>query len=250
MNLSITLTGADDSVSPADLAKLSERYPYVEWGILLSAKRKGEPRYPSWSWITELSRAAAGRRVALSAHLCGDDARRFFSGDDLWLSSEWSHGFKRIQLNGYSTTSPAADLYIVKSAVTHPDLTFILQISNSAALERAIQIAHVVRNVEALFDLSGGRGIPLTEFPPMPGNLRMGYAGGIGLHNLEDVLGKLRHMEPAFADTWVDMESSLRAGDKGERFDLGRCEEVLKQAQHFMVKKVQLSSLYGKFAQG
>ena len=51
----VTLTGADESVEPMDLALLSDKYTFVEWGILFSQTRQGiEPRYPSYEWIEKL----------------------------------------------------------------------------------------------------------------------------------------------------------------------------------------------------
>lgn len=39
----ITMTGADDSIRPQDLLPISEKFPRVEWGILLSnSKLVGE----------------------------------------------------------------------------------------------------------------------------------------------------------------------------------------------------------------
>jgi hypothetical protein len=32
----VTITGADDAVDPEELLQIQQRYPFVEWGILLS----------------------------------------------------------------------------------------------------------------------------------------------------------------------------------------------------------------------
>ncbi|MEI7997808.1 MAG: hypothetical protein WCH01_23235, partial [Methylococcaceae bacterium] len=43
-----TLTGVDEKTSLMQIAELSERFPFVEWGFLYSPKRQGNPgRYPS-----------------------------------------------------------------------------------------------------------------------------------------------------------------------------------------------------------
>lgn len=49
----VTLTGADDTVSPHELAALSARYPFVEWGILVSRcpPEHGRHRFPSLPWL-------------------------------------------------------------------------------------------------------------------------------------------------------------------------------------------------------
>ncbi len=67
----VTISGADDRVQPRELAELSRAFAFVEWGLLLSRKRAGCPRYPTQDCI--LSLAAEG--VLLAGHLCGQWAR-------------------------------------------------------------------------------------------------------------------------------------------------------------------------------
>ena len=67
----VTLTGADDSIRPAELADLSEEFPFVEWGILCSASKAGVPRFPSYKWMTHLRHLAQRGKVRLALHLCG-----------------------------------------------------------------------------------------------------------------------------------------------------------------------------------
>lgn len=50
----VTITGADDSISPSGLLPLTKKYPFVEWGILVSVTKIGVPRYPTWAWIEEI----------------------------------------------------------------------------------------------------------------------------------------------------------------------------------------------------
>jgi len=50
----VTLAGADESVDPKELSALSAEFPFCEWGILLSEKRAGSPRYPGLDWLNEL----------------------------------------------------------------------------------------------------------------------------------------------------------------------------------------------------
>ncbi|MHB1675039.1 MAG: hypothetical protein ACYCSP_12405 [Acidobacteriaceae bacterium] len=43
----VTITGADDSTDIVELAELSEEFPFVEWGILISARaRKADFAFP------------------------------------------------------------------------------------------------------------------------------------------------------------------------------------------------------------
>jgi hypothetical protein len=46
----VTVTGADDSVNPIDLTVHAARFPFLEFGILLSKKQIGSTRFPSLEW--------------------------------------------------------------------------------------------------------------------------------------------------------------------------------------------------------
>lgn len=50
----VSIIGVDDSVSPTDLADISQTYPFVEWGINLSPSTKSIPGYPSDEWLEDL----------------------------------------------------------------------------------------------------------------------------------------------------------------------------------------------------
>jgi hypothetical protein len=45
--------GVDDSVAPEDLANISQKYPFVEWGLNLSSNYD-RIQSPSYEWIDEL----------------------------------------------------------------------------------------------------------------------------------------------------------------------------------------------------
>lgn len=47
----VTITGADDSTDISQLVELSQEFPFVEWGILVSRRSEGGPRFPSREWI-------------------------------------------------------------------------------------------------------------------------------------------------------------------------------------------------------
>src|SRR6187431_1164001 len=98
----ITITGVDDSVSAADLIAISQRFPFVEWGVLFSRSTHGtRPRYPSSSWLTTNIPALAAAGVQLSAHLCGGWVRAMVVGDFAWREcyQTLSPHFQRIQVN-------------------------------------------------------------------------------------------------------------------------------------------------------
>src|SRR5690242_537210 len=83
----VTLTGADDQTSPLRLVELSKQYPFVEWGILVSEKQSGCPRFPSDLWQENFVVAVrdAGHPVNVSCHVCGSWVRSLLVGDDQLL---------------------------------------------------------------------------------------------------------------------------------------------------------------------
>jgi|SRR5579872_2152107 len=102
----VTITGADDSIVPEDLVPLSERYPFVEWGILLSRTQEGSPRFPSLHWLERLADVTRGDpRVRLSGHLCGRWVRDLCAGhtDFLVERKEIAFIFDRVQLNFHAS---------------------------------------------------------------------------------------------------------------------------------------------------
>jgi hypothetical protein len=190
----ITFTGADDHTSIEDMRALSSKYP-IEWGILFSPKRQGvDPRYPANESLSKL--VCSGLR--LSAHLCGDYARGIMEGRSFALGMRV---FGRVQVN-------------------HPE-----PIPERIAALPARGIAQTRgafpndTSVDWLFDASGGRGITPAAWPAHPGRL-VGYAGGITLQNVIDVLAA---GVGAAVPYWIDMESGVRTDD---RFDIEKCRLV------------------------
>jgi phosphoribosylanthranilate isomerase len=208
----VTITGADDAIDPADLVRLSREFPFVEWGILFSAKRAGvSPRYPSLAWIDRLLSHHADLRLAL--HLCGSTARDKMKGRDPFPTT----GFGRVQINGFDVH----EAFLLERAEGHE---VILQCRSEADLQGYATFIAARPNLRAsiLFDPSGGRGLEPARWPRAPLGVRMGYAGGIGPDNVLDVLAAIGPVEP----TWIDMESGVR-GD-GDRFDLAKVRRVLE----------------------
>jgi hypothetical protein len=59
----VSVVGVDDSVSPEDLADISQKYPFVEWGINLCSNAAQRPAYPSDEWLEELLSQADRMRL-------------------------------------------------------------------------------------------------------------------------------------------------------------------------------------------
>lgn len=196
----ITFTGADEHSSIDGMAALARRFP-IEWGILLHPGRQGrDPRFPAAAALERLSRSG----LRLSAHLCGEWSSSVMQGKPFDLPVDL-RAFSRIQLND-----------------SEPRLGPILKFQQATGLRCIAQCRDpefpTADTIDWLHDLSGGRGIATTIWPPYPGR-RVGYAGGIGPDNVAAVLSAIGADGPY----WIDMETRVR---RDERFDLELCERV------------------------
>jgi hypothetical protein len=222
--ISVTVAGADDAVSLRDLEAISSEYPFVEWGILFSARRVGEPRYPSHDWTSELQNRfwSSSIRVALSAHLCGSLARAeirrpFGGGGPL---DYVGRAFRRVQINGHE---PGRRHFIDPKIVS--DYQWILQARSEETLQVVANDARDIPNASVLFDPSGGRGLEPFRWPRAPLGVKFGFAGGITPDNIEDVIDAILASNPTLGDFWIDMESGVR--DERDRLALSRVGNVL-----------------------
>src|SRR5437763_5438675 len=162
------------------MLELSGAYPWLEWGILVSPKREGSPRYPSRQWCADLATVAhSGGELKLSMHICGSWARSILSGDFNWLQlPAIRNAVQRVQINGTPQT-------ITTNALWSGNYReYILQIPRAMSLLEDAVLERL--QVNALFDESGGEGIIPTEIKPPLLDIYCGYAGGIGPDNVVD----------------------------------------------------------------
>lgn len=229
----VTISGADDRTPIREMRAIAEEFPFVEWGILLSASRMGrDTRYPSRSWIDRLAAEshAMEKPMQLSAHLCGSRARSLMDGDISPLSGLADH-FRRVQINGFDAAVAHGFMEATRDPL--PDFEFILQAQSERALHACTWVASMVtRNTcSVLFDPSGGRNIDLLG-AGLPRRaeawLPLGFAGGISPENVVSVVSRLEghgFLTGNRAPTWIDMESGVRSGD--DALDLGKVVDVL-----------------------
>lgn len=213
----VTVTGADDSFPLPRMLDLSERYPFVEWGILLSKASTGNPRFPSMAWLSALRDAQQhhpGLRLRLSAHLCGRWVRDFCAGDtsglmvDLGRATNDLSMFSRVQLNFHNIAHKVDVNAMVRAMKQLPHVQFILQLDgvNDHILDEVLK--HGV-NAVGLFDLSGGNGVLPEDWP-----VRIAYAGYAGGLSASNVALQLHDIaDAAKGGAWIDAESRLRSDD-------------------------------------
>lgn len=231
----VTLTGADDTVSPAKLAALSTKYPFVEWAILFSQSKSGVARYPSLQWVEDLMKLANdGHILNLSAHLCGKWVDDAIKGEITFFRDvDYKVHFQRVQLNmGKDRLKLAINCKPLLAAIADVRQEVIFggnyQYINS-------NFDHFpAHRICPMYDASGGRGV-LTRNWPAPAvtstgeEIFCGYAGGLGPDNIAD---ELKNIAAVVGDRqiWVDMETKVRTKGQGDIFDLEKCEQVLQAA--------------------
>jgi len=237
----LTFTGADDSVDPEALARISARDPLVEWGILFDAEQCGQPRFPSEAWRREFYRAAPHARRA--AHVCGTQFLSELASAAMpsasVLGSELCGAFGRIQLNFGAQRLPLAVLTGLVAGwrggrwrrANGAPLSLITQHNDGNRqvhelfAESGSNGTRYPAFYSVLFDASGGRGLQPATWPARPHGLTCGYAGGIAEHNITALLRSLAATEPEALPVWLDIESGVRSG---ERFDLDKIGKVIE----------------------
>jgi hypothetical protein len=223
----VSLTGVDDLTSVGELAALSERYPFVEWALLYVPHNEGAPRNPTKAWRQTFFEANLPGYSAV--HLCGslafDQLLRGMLPRDVLQAD-------RLQLNINArkrefTEAQVVDVY--RKAVTlGPDI--ILQYHEDTVEPISEFLAGLDNmdrpRVHVLMDASKGTGVtPATWGTPagMEG-VFMGFAGGLGPHNMSTVLDQLEALKIRY---WADMESGLRTENK---FNISKAHGVLAAA--------------------
>ena len=218
----VTFTGIDFCTDLQRLSSISQRYPYVEFGILVSKDwKENGPRFPNPDIVWKLANVWSKHPFHLSLHLCGElavfAAKGDFSRLEKMIAPHLLSIFERVQLN-----LDSKPLFNVLHHVSMPGKEVIVQM-RSAGLCRQFLKGGQPEGMSFLLDSSGGRGIDTpVEIVDVPG-VHVGYAGGIGPDNVGQKLGRLLSY-PSDVEFWIDMETRVRTDEK---FDLDKVEEVL-----------------------
>ena len=246
----VTITGADDSVSPVDLLNLSCDFPFVEWGILVSQKKTNTdcPRFPSSQWIEGLQAITQATELQLSLHVCGRWVRSLLMGV-VTFPTDLLQGFQRVQLNFHGDRM-AYDGDALSETLVALNRDFIFQLDGVRGNEY-LENAEVSR-ASGLFDVSGGAGILPREWPspvyldvqPGPDGEGVeqwgyhGYAGGLSPDNLAEQLPRILKASAGTKHTsegriWIDTETRVRSDDD-RQFDLAKVRRFLEIAAPYV----------------
>lgn len=233
----VTLTGIDASTPLPGMQALAAEYPFVEFGVLYHATLQGSAnkRYPCLANIADL----AGRKVIktepmprLALHICGSQAVGEFIESSASITGQLAKHFDRVQLNFKPGRVSLHDLGKVLDRQTYRQAPQPIIVRHDVS---KISTAHWCQirqsNLQVVFDASGGTGKVADTYPAPLNDVDIsGYAGGFSPANISTELPKIEAATRG-KPCWIDMESSLR--DEHDRFDLARCEAVLKKVRAF-----------------
>jgi len=205
----LTITGVDNQTPIEDIISLSEEFPLLEWGILLSPKSFGKIYYPDLQWIEKLTSTSSS--ISISVHVCGIWLHEILQGR--FPGELNTLPFERLQLN-LAKYIPQVRIQNLKKSLPL-EKSYILQVGefwqNGISLARELMASGY--KVAILYDVSGGSGISPTEWKSFPDDIPVGYAGGLGPDNLESELTKLRPIV-GNRSIWIDMQAKIRTNDK------------------------------------
>lgn len=235
----VTITGADDSIEPNELVDLTKRFPFVEWGILLSSSQVGSNRFPSHKWLAGLHHAYCEfPHMAISFHVCGSWVRDICAGN--WTPLFANIGeildfAKRVQLNFHTYKHLLTENFIPASLkrcqVQNWQVIFQCDGVNDHLVSSARKDG---LNAVPLYDKSGGAGIVPSEWPVPTEGVYSGYAGGLGPNNLAIEIPKIAEASQDNA-YWIDMETKVRSGHD-QQFDLKAVYSCLEISSQFVGK--------------
>lgn len=232
----ITFTGADDSINPEDLINISQEFPFVEWGILLSKSSIETPRFPSMKWMDKLNELcddhSLDEEIMLSGHLCGRWLRDWLIGVNSMPDFPLFSLFKRIQLNfhGGSQKVDEDKFFSILKSGEGKDFIFQIDEKNNELYRSAIQEGV---NAYPFFDLSGGAGLLPEKWDTPLDSKYCGYAGGLGPDNLDEQLEKINKII-GDRTIWVDMETKVRSDDN-KKFDLDKVRSCISIVKEWIV---------------
>lgn len=213
----VTFTGVDQKTKIKELEALQKKYPFVEFGFLISENNTNKnvsDRYPSLAMLKGMKNLKN-----LSLHVCGRFVRAIMDGNDwscvkTFMGNYWDL-FSRVQLN-------AAGYEKFTDSVTFPkDRQIIIQMKSDKT--NFYDTYKHVENVLGFQDNSGGTGVFKNEWI-IPDEPVFGFAGGI---NVDNVVAVVETIDSQYDGAyWIDMESGIRTNDK---FDVKKCEEVCRK---------------------
>lgn len=232
----VTISGADDQVAYQDMEALSNEFPFMEWGILLSSRAKGSPKYPSIEWMAKLSQRKYDPNFKISGHVCGKWVKDIAEGQWTLVRElmDFFDMFERLQFNFGPATFPLVDsepfIKGLKNADRQLTRQYILQLPDTTH-ELVNQCVNAGLDAVPFCDCSCGVGV-LPEKWKEAKHPYTGYAGGLSPDNLTENLEKIEQVCGP-GPIWIDVETNVR-NDKNE-LDIGLVRRFLETAKPWII---------------
>lgn len=228
----VTLTGIDDNTSIRELHYLIDRFRFVEFGVLFSTNHSRQ-RYPAPETIKLFNK----RLVYLSAHFCGQYSKEVLEKANFSLIDDLGSAFKRVQINYTFEGNKKWEIEpLIKYLLENEDRAVILQYNqkNKSVLDDIIKEYADIKNLHFLYDASGGRGEEIEKLGD-PIGAYTGYAGGINVYNVREIVNKIEKHDFYMEDTnvWIDLESGVRTSNE---FDTHKARLILEYVESRMDK--------------
>lgn len=258
MKFTCTFTGIDSAVIKDKMpvvVHLSEKYPFIEWGVLFSMTRAGQdPKYPTVDEIKYFSdylyNAAYKDNIHTNRaiHLCGSAARKFLtieSAKDSMVLHDLVGRFGRTQINinAKEHSFEIKPTVLRQLAIFYRPIIFQYNANNKEMLD-SFELAKYP-NVHILKDASGGNGIfsSDTTIPEICNQSTIGFAGGFGPDNIEIIFPNIyqsvmsNNVEGQFENShfWIDMETKVR--DETNQMDLDKVAKIAEYLDAFLKDK-------------
>ena len=239
------LCGIDESVDQLLLKLISNKYPFVEWGVLFRPDKMGSDRYPNMEWVSQLIQIK-NDNMYLAAHLCGDYVNQVLEGDESFIKILESYQFKRIQVNATSIngvdTKNLSDKVpnLLKIIDLYPNINWIIQRNEETSpiwkyIETKLSV--ISTNISFLYDDSCGKGISKKISINFNSKVPFGYAGGINPNNIGKKLVELDDFTKDEEIIWIDMESGIRSNINGrDVFDINKAFKCILKAENYILK--------------
>ena len=221
----VMIAGIDNNTPITELERLTEQYPFVEWGVLFSKHKMGQKRYPSLDKIQEFCDASIGY---MSAHFCGAYPREILEKGEFNEVVKLNSKFDSIQLNYNFSRSKKWDLGNLTDLLKITDSVILQQNKSNESYLKSILYSGQIRY---LYDASGGRGTEIKHIQTPKWLNYTGYAGGIKTHNVEAICRKIINNKDN-RKVWIDLESGAR--DEFNNFSIQNAEKILEISSKFI----------------
>ncbi len=238
----VTVTGADDSTDISKMFEIQEKYPFVEWGILLSEKyslNDGTGRFPSKLWLQKLAELNKNSSVKLNlaGHICGRWTTKLLLGEFPSLGlidGDLSEMFDRYQINTHAEFHKVDfdKLDVILNNLASHNISIIFQLDGVNDIMVPMWKRNH-RNISGLFDLSHGAGILPTQWPKPIEGMYCGYAGGLSPDNVNEQMDEIL-IATGDNKTWIDAETHLRSPDN-RSFSLYKVEQFLERSKKYVI---------------